>query len=512
MHASVGEWCSDWYRDYPKGAVSDPTGPKRELSVGGPQLGRFVGPKHCKPAGKISLFLSPYTRIHEKRLEISQCNSTLEFIRVASAPQNAYDFLLCSIKMFTRIEDTNAMDSDERILRRGLVIGNKYELIEPLGGGGMGVVWKAKTAHADFAVKFINPELCGQDDLNNRFERERAALTGCRNIPNVAAIIDFVVESSFPKAIVMQYVHGKDLSCHISDRLVAQSQGSTEPLFECDAFLRMALSICSSLAEVHRRGIVHRDIKPSNIMISSVDMVPYLTDFGIAQFFRRRANQGGQREQSGTECYMAPEVDLGLFANPKSDQWSLAATFYAALTGYPPEKDLVETGRVSLSIARRLGFFADPIIKSLRKDPSERYPNIDEFKEDLNRRSHERLMRNDTTGMISGKKLLIDGGHTYGHVVSLVAEKSNFLNGIVRLEVGDSQLDSVAIKSLLAHLPNVKVVEVKRCPNIGPSALSEVLKRPCFEVLKISDCDSFSPGIFEGECGEKIKWMDRQSA
>ncbi|MFZ4082396.1 MAG: serine/threonine-protein kinase [Pirellula sp.] len=411
-----------------------------------------------------------------------------------------------------KIKDSNAMDCNKPILRPGLVIGNKYELIEPLGGGGMGVVWKAKTAHADFAVKFINPDLLGQDDLKNRFERERSALSDCRNIPNVAAIIDFVVEPSLPNAIVMQYVHGRDLSCHINDRLAAQSPENTEPLFGCDAFLRLATSICSSLAEVHRRGIVHRDIKPNNIMISSVDMVPYLTDFGIAQFFRRHGNDRGLRERSGTQGYMAPEVELGLSSNPISDQWSLAATFYAAMIGHPPDKDHVETGRVSLSIARKLGFFADPIIKALRKNPSERYSKIDEFEEDLKRGTHDRSMRNDTTGMISGKILLIDGRHTDGHLVSLVAEKSNFLKGIVRLEVGDSQLDSVAIKNLLEHLPDVKVVEVKRCPNIEPSAWSEVLKRPCFEVLKISDCNSLSPEPFTGECGKKIKWMDRQNA
>lgn len=401
------------------------------------------------------------------------------------------------------------MDSNEQTLHPGLVIGRKYELIEPLGRGAMGVVWKAKTAYADFAVKFISPELLAQDDLNDRFERERSALFGCRNIPNVAAMVDFIDEASYPKAIVMQYVHGQDLCQHIKARLQASPTESKAPLFEHDEFLRMATSICSSLSEVHRRGIVHRDIKPSNIVISSIDMVPYVTDFGIAQFFQRHANDGTLRKQSGTKGYMAPEVVLGSSANPMSDQWSLAATFYAALTGFPPTESVVETERVPLSTALRLGSFANPIIKALRNAPSDRFSTVEEFLREINQARHQGLNRIDTAGMISGRKLLIDGNHTYGHLVELVSAKSKILSNIVRLDVVDSRLDGVAIKNLLQHLPAIKVVEVKNARNIEPMTWSELLERPLFEVLRISQCDLLKPKDFDGKHSKRIKWLDR---
>jgi serine/threonine protein kinase len=397
-------------------------------------------------------------------------------------------------------------------LQAGDLLGGRYELLQILGSGGMGVVWKAKTVHADFAIKLIDPLHLDNQSITARFEKERTALFSCRNIPNVAGLVDFI-QDAFRMAMVMQFVDGNDLQWHIDQRKELAERHSSQPLFSRDEFVRMSKSLCASLAEIHRRNIVHRDIKPRNIMISRIDSVPYWTDFGIAKVIDPSAPAKMLKAQPGTKGYMAPEQLDGYEASFGSDQWSLAATFYAVLVGVPPRMESVQSGKLSLEHSQRLGVFADPIYKALRPEPIDRFESIADFNHALlqaasQKDSHFKSTGGiDPSGMISGQKLFIDAGHSRAHLNILVASKSAVLKHIVRLDIHNSNLDDIDIEEFLRSLPSLKVLNLQSCPGISISGIKELLKRSTFETLRISNCGRLTPEAFGNQMIGKVKWV-----
>jgi serine/threonine protein kinase len=402
--------------------------------------------------------------------------------------------------------------SGESEFQVGYLLGGRYELVQILGSGGMGVVWRAKTAHADFAIKLIDPKLLENSWITARFEKERTALFSCRNIPNVAGLIDFIQDSS-RMAMVMQFVDGNDLQWHIDQRKEFAERHSAKPLFSQDEFVRMATSLCTSLQEIHRRHIVHRDIKPRNIMISRIDSVPYWTDFGIAKVIDPSAPAKMVKAQPGTKGYMAPEQLDGYEASFGSDQWSLAATLYAVLVGVPPLLGAVRSGKLSLEHSQSLGVFADPIHRALRPEPTHRFESVAEFHKALlqaaaKKKAHVTANGGvDPSGMISGQKLFIDEGHSRAHLTSLFALKAALLKHIVRLDIQDSSLDDIDIRELLGALPSLKVLNLQSCPELSISAIRELLNRSTFETLRIGNCGRMTPESFGRELTDKVKWV-----
>ncbi|MBO0685976.1 MAG: serine/threonine protein kinase [Candidatus Dormibacteraeota bacterium] len=243
------------------------------------------------------------------------------------------------------------------------------ELLGEIGRGGMGVVHLARQAKLDrlVAVKLLRSWTGVDDDLVERFLREAraAALTDAAIVPlyDVGAAGDI-------HYLLMAYMPGGSLRQVIESRRLAPAE------------VAMAgRRIAGALATAHAAGVLHRDVKPSNILLDARGN-PFLSDFGIAQLSRlTRLTRSGA--SPGTAEYMAPELATGAVHSEAADIYSLGATLYECLTGEPPF-----TGANDLAVIYRHSHdpvpplpddvpeaLAQAIIRSLAKEPDERFPN-----------------------------------------------------------------------------------------------------------------------------------------
>ncbi|GAA3208093.1 serine/threonine-protein kinase [Nonomuraea helvata] len=208
-------------------------------------------------------------------------------------------------------------------------VGNRYRLIEPLGEGGMGVVWRAYDELLDRTVAVKEVRYTGVGDakraeLNQRTIREARA-AGRLDHPSVIVIHDVVEEDGRPW-IVMQLVRSRSLA------EVLREQG---PLTVGQAAV-IGGRVLDALRAAHATGVLHRDVKPENVLLADDGRV-VLTDFGIASL-EAEAGLTATGGLVGTPAYMPPERLNGEPARPESDLWSLGATLYAAVEGEPPFK------------------------------------------------------------------------------------------------------------------------------------------------------------------------------
>ena len=260
------------------------------------------------------------------------------------------------------------------------VISN-YEILEKLGEGGMGVVYKARDTKLDrfVALKFLPPHLGSSDADKTRFTQEAKAAAAL-NHPNVCSIID-IQEHDGQMFIVMELVDGQTLTDRKNSLTPAQAVG-------------IGVQIADGLAAAHEKGIVHRDVKPDNIMIRR-DGIVQIMDFGVAKL---RGVSRLTREGStvGTAGYMSPEQIQGQDADHRSDIFSLGVVLYEMFTGELPFKGVHETA-LSYEIVNvdpppmssvRPGI--DPQLDSivgecLEKDPNERTQSARQVSVDLSR-------------------------------------------------------------------------------------------------------------------------------
>lgn len=213
-----------------------------------------------------------------------------------------------------------------------------YEIVELLGSGGMGEVYRTRdtTLNRDVALKFISRSLAMNPDRLARFRRE-AQLLAALNHPNVAAIYGFEEASALP-ALVLELVEGPTLAARIADG----------PLHLSDA-LGIARQLAEGLEAAHQQGIVHRDLKPSNVHVRADGMVKIL-DFGLARSLAVDAvttpdcsaeatpdRPGATRDGMilGTPAYMAPEQARGQAADTRADIWAFGCLFFEMLAGRP---------------------------------------------------------------------------------------------------------------------------------------------------------------------------------
>ncbi|SNS11820.1 Serine/threonine protein kinase [Streptosporangium subroseum] len=203
----------------------------------------------------------------------------------------------------------------------------RYRLLEPIGEGGMGIVWRAHDELLDRIVAVKEVRYRGVDesaraDLNRRTIRE-ARTAGRLDHPSVVIVHDVVEEEGRPW-IVMQLVRSRSLGA------VIREDGPLSP----GQVASVGLHVLSALRAAHASGVLHRDVKPENVLLAHDGRV-VLTDFGIAAMTHETAitRTGGM---VGTPAFLPPERLHGLAATPLSDLWSLGATLYAALEGRPP--------------------------------------------------------------------------------------------------------------------------------------------------------------------------------
>jgi serine/threonine-protein kinase len=219
---------------------------------------------------------------------------------------------------------------DAALLDEGLPLGS-YRLIEKLGEGGMGEVWRARhqlLARA-CAVKLIKPELLGESNREAAVQRFRLeARTIARlSSPNTVRLYDFGVSEAGSFYFVMELLDGQDLAS------LVQGFGPLPPE-RVVAVLRQA---CRSLGEAHEAGLLHRDIKPHNLFLCRLGLdfdVVKVLDFGLVKSLREGdANLTADGAVTGTPAYMPPERVLGGAADERSDIYALGCVGYWMLTG-----------------------------------------------------------------------------------------------------------------------------------------------------------------------------------
>jgi Tol biopolymer transport system component/predicted Ser/Thr protein kinase len=262
----------------------------------------------------------------------------------------------------------------------------RYRVLEQIGEGGMGVVYKAQDIRLDriVALKFLAPRLQQDADSRKRFEREAKAAAGLQH-PNICTVFE-IGDFEGQIFIAMAYIEGQPLDERISER----------PLKVEDA-IDVARQAAEGLSEAHRQGVVHRDIKPGNLMLSPLPdgrTRVTLMDFGLAQL-SKVSRLTAATTAIGTVSYMSPEQTYGGEVDHRSDLWSLGVVLYESVTGRAPfrghyekavmyaitEEDHEPLTGVRSGLPIELDWIVD---KSLAKDPGERYQSAAELLIDLN--------------------------------------------------------------------------------------------------------------------------------
>jgi len=204
-----------------------------------------------------------------------------------------------------------------------------YTLIDRLGGGGMGVVYRARDLrlNRDVAVKVLAPAILTNESARHRFRREAMALSRLSH-PNIATVHDFDCADGID-FLVMEHVEGETL----------QQRLGRGPLSEADA-TPIAMQIAEALEEAHEQGVVHRDLKPANVAITPKGRVKVL-DFGLARLLQASDAADTMAltdagSWSGTLPYMAPEQLEGKDVDGRADLYALGALFYEMLAGRRP--------------------------------------------------------------------------------------------------------------------------------------------------------------------------------
>jgi len=275
-----------------------------------------------------------------------------------------------------------------------------YKIIEKLGAGGMGVVYKAEDSKLKrtVALKFLPPELTRDPDAKERFIREAQAASSLQH-NNICTIHDIDETADSQLFMVMDCYEGQTLKEKIN----------SGPL-KIDESLDIAIQIAEGLQEAHEKGIIHRDIKSSNIMISSKKQIK-ITDFGLAKLSgQTKLTQTGTTV--GTVAYMSPEQSRSLEVDRRTDIWSFGVLLYEMITGQLPFKGEYDQAVVYSIIndepepptALRTGVPIElerVIAKAILKDPEKRYQHVDELLVDLR---NIRMEINTNTRAKTGKK------------------------------------------------------------------------------------------------------------
>ncbi len=291
-------------------------------------------------------------------------------------------------------------------LERGTLLHNRYRILEILGQGGMGSIYRAVDDNLGVEVA-VKENLFTTDEYARQFRREATILAGLRH-PNLPRVSDHFVVEDQGQYLVMDYIEGEDLRERM-DRIGV--------IPEAEALI-IGVAMCDALTYMHTQNppILHRDIKPGNVKISPEGKV-FLVDFGLAKVaFRGQRTVTGARAM--TPGYSPPEQYGGARTDHRSDIYSLAATLYASVVGVVPEDSLARTMEQAKltplrnrnpDITRR---FSKVIEKALAVHPDDRYQTAEEFKQALlgsSSTSKRRLLEGGTVDPLTADGSVWDG-------------------------------------------------------------------------------------------------------
>ncbi|MBF7082337.1 Stk1 family PASTA domain-containing Ser/Thr kinase [Desulfallas sp. Bu1-1] len=260
----------------------------------------------------------------------------------------------------------------------GKMLGNRYEILEKLGGGGMAIVYKGKDTYLNrlVTIKVLRPEFTSDEDFIRRFRREAQAVASLSH-PNIVNIHDVGQEDGV-HYLVMEYVPGDNL------KVIIKKRGPLSP----EEAVRFTVQVCEALEHAHQNNIVHRDVKPHNILVTEEGRAK-LTDFGIA-LEATAATITRTDTIMGSVHYLSPEQVRGETATARSDIYAVGILLYEMLTGRHPYsgdtpiavalKHVQETPRpvneVNPEVPEEL---AAVVMRAIEKDPRHRYQSAGEL-------------------------------------------------------------------------------------------------------------------------------------
>lgn len=278
----------------------------------------------------------------------------------------------------------------------GKVLGNRYELLECVGEGGMSFVYKAKCRKLNrfVAVKILKDEFKNNEEIVRRFKKEATAIANLSN-PNVVNVLDVGSQDDI-NYIVMEYVEGKTLKDIIKEK----------GALPYEIAVSIGIKVAKALECAHRSGIIHRDVKPQNILVTEEGVVK-VTDFGIAKSMDS-STIAHTNSVMGSAHYFSPEQAKGTYTDYRTDLYSLGIVLYEMVTGVVPfngdspvtvavkhiQEKAVPPKNINPSIPNSLN---ELIIKAMEKDPVNRYQTAKEIITDLEK------IKKDPNVVISSK-------------------------------------------------------------------------------------------------------------
>jgi serine/threonine protein kinase len=259
------------------------------------------------------------------------------------------------------------------------LLNNRYQLLEPIGKGGMACVYRARDQMLEriVAVKVLREDYSGDPAFQERFRQEAKAAANLSH-PNIVTMHDFGLDEG-QLFLVMEFVPGADLKMLIKQRV----------RFSPEEAVPLLIQACAGIGYAHRAGLVHCDVKPQNMLVTP-DMRLKVADFGIARALATIHRDEKSDVVWGSPQYFAPEIASGEVPTPASDVYSLGIIFHEMLTGSLPFQATTATGFAQMHIEEEPPWLSEMIPdisptleqilkKVLSKEPSQRYRTADQL-------------------------------------------------------------------------------------------------------------------------------------